>query len=135
MNTKRFLTAVFLLLAIVLIGIGVIKYLTKTETPTLNLNQTEEEFPGKQTYHINIRGFAFSPYILYVKKWDTVIWTNLDQVRHTITSDNGLELVLNSPTLNKLESYNYTFKKIGTYHYQSNYYPYAKGQIVVEERS
>lgn len=134
MNTKRFLAAVFILIAVVLIGIGVINNLTKPKEVKTEINQTEE-FKGRQTYEINIRGFAFSPYILYVKRGDTVLWKNLDQVRHTITSDNGPELVLNSPTLNNLESYNFTFKKAGTYHYQSNFYPYAKGQIIVEERN
>lgn len=83
-----------------------------------------------QTHEIKISNFAFSPVTITIKKGDTVKWTNLDSVRHTITSDSGSEL--NSELLSKTESYSHTFSDVGTYDYYCVPHSYMKAKVVVE---
>ena len=41
------------------------------------------------THHVEIQGFVFEPRELTVAAGDTVVWTNHDFVRHTVTDDGG----------------------------------------------
>ncbi len=84
---------------------------------------------GISVYEVKISNFAFSPNIITIKKGDTVKWTNLDSVRHTITSDSGKEL--NSELLSKTESYSNTFNEVGTYEYHCTPHPSMKAKIIV----
>ncbi len=85
---------------------------------------------NSQTHNIEIKGFAFSPKTLIIKKGDTVVWTNMDSAKHTATSDSGSEL--NSALLNKGETYSHTFDQTGTYDSHCTVHPYMKGTIIVE---
>ncbi len=83
-----------------------------------------------QTHNIEIKVFAFRPKSLTIRKGDTVVWTNMDFIKHTATSDSGIEL--DSVLLGKGESYSHTFNEAGTYDYHCTPHPYMKGTIIVE---
>jgi len=98
-----------------------------------NLNNNSGQTGGSvqsQTYEVKISNFAFSPSTITIKKGDTVKWTNLDSVRHTVTSNSGSEL--NSELLSKTESYSRTFNQAGTYNYHCTPHPSMKAKIIVE---
>ena len=78
---------------------------------------------------INIQSYSFKPNSITIQKGTTVIWTNLDNVQHTATSDDGL---FNSGYLSKGISWNYTFNEAGTYGYYCIPHPSMTGKIVVE---
>ncbi len=79
---------------------------------------------------VNIQGFAFSPSSTTVKKGTKVIWTNNDNVSHTVTSDAGS--LLASPTLSPGASFSFTFDNAGFFGYHCSIHPMMKGIIVVE---
>lgn len=81
------------------------------------------------THIIEISGFSFSPEVLNIKKGDKVIWTNMDSVQHTVTSDSGS--TLESKLIGKGESYSYLFNQGGSYSYHCIPHPAMKGKIVV----
>lgn len=83
-----------------------------------------------QTYSIDIANFAFSPSEIRIKAGDTIVWTNKDSARHTVTSDSGSEL--GSALLSDGESYSHTFSAAGTFSYHCAPHPYMKGKIIVE---
>src|SRR3989338_2918231 len=83
-----------------------------------------------QTYTAEISNFAFSPSEIRIKAGDTVVWTNKDSARHTITSDSGSEL--SSALLSDGESYSHTFSTLGTFNYHCSLHPYMKAKIIVE---
>ena len=83
-----------------------------------------------KTYSAEIEDFAFAPAELRIKKGDTVVWTNRDSVKHTVTSNSGTEL--DSKLLNMGESYSHTFTKTGTYQYHCRPHSSMKGTIIVE---
>ncbi|MBI2529785.1 MAG: cupredoxin family copper-binding protein [Candidatus Diapherotrites archaeon] len=82
-----------------------------------------------QIYTINIQNFAFSPAQLTIKRGDSIIWTNLDSVAHTATSDTG---AFDSGALGKNASWIRTFNEAGTFEYHCTPHPYMKAKIIVE---
>jgi len=84
---------------------------------------------GTKTYNVDISGFKFSPQTLNIKVGDTVVWTNKDGIRHTVTSDSGSELA--SVYLSQGETYLHTFTRAGTYPYHCTPHPGMKGTIIV----
>ena len=98
-------------------------------------NQNEGSADGvmtasPKTYNIDIQDFDYKTKTLTIKKGDTVIWTNRDSVRHTVTSDSGNEL--DSELLSQSGSYSHTFAQTGTYDYHCKPHPYMTGTIIVE---
>lgn len=106
---------------------------TPNPTPTPNPNPTPPPVPpsaGVQTYNVGIMNFAFSPDSLTIKAGDTVIWTNNDNVAHTVTSDSGSEL--GSPHITPGNSYSHTFSTAGTYNYHCSIHTTMKGIVIVQ---
>jgi plastocyanin len=91
---------------------------------------------GGNIVNIEIKNFSFSPAEITIKSGDTVKWTNQDEAPHLVASDPhpthtdlpGLE----SKSLAKGDSYEFTFEKTGTYGYHCHLHPSMKGKIVVE---
>ncbi len=95
-----------------------------------------------QTYSVSIQNMAFGPSSLTIKAGDSVTWTNMDSVPHTVTSDSGSEL--SSGTLSGASSggyysspsaggtYTHTFSTLGTYSYHCSIHTYMKATIIVQ---
>jgi len=79
---------------------------------------------------VTIQNFAFSPNNLTVNIGNTVAWTNLDSVTHTIVSDSGNEL--NSGSIAQGQSFSHTFAKAGVYSYHCGIHPSMKATITVQ---
>ena len=111
---------------------------TNTQTQTQDQNeytQTQEQnnqtqtAPNPQTVEAKIQNFSFSSPTITIKSGDTVNWTNLDGVGHTITADDGS---FDSGILTQNNSYSKTFTAPGTYKYHCRPHPYMQGTIVVQ---
>jgi len=76
---------------------------------------------------IAIKDFAFVPASVSIPVEGSVTWKNLDQASHTAT-DSG---VFDSGNLDTGQSFTFTFKKAGTYHYVCSYHPSMVATIVV----
>lgn len=81
---------------------------------------------------VAIENFTFIPIELKVKVGDKVTWTNKDSAPHTVSSQPGVEKVLDSGTLNQGQTYAFTFTKTGTFDYQCNIHPTMKAKVIVE---
>lgn len=81
-----------------------------------------------QTSNTDISNMRFSD--LTIKVGDTVIWTNQDNVNHTVTSDSGSEL--NSQRLVNGQTYSHTFVAAGVYTYHCSIHPSMKAKVTVE---
>jgi plastocyanin len=76
-----------------------------------------------------IENFNFVPADLSVKEGTTVVWTNHDDVDHTVTaSDNGFS----SPAIQTDGQFSYTFTKPGTYSYFCAIHPFMTAKVVVQ---
>lgn len=86
--------------------------------------------PAGTKVDVAIKGFAFTPAEVKIKKGETVVWTNEDAAPHTATAlDNSFD----SKTINKGESFSFTFQNAGTFEYKCTFHPAMKtGKIIVE---
>ena len=90
---------------------------------------TSTNTPVAQSYDIELKNFAFNPMTLNIKAGDTIIWTNKDPAKHTVTSDSGTEL--DSPLFGQGDAYAHTFKFVGTYNYHCGIHTSMKGTVIV----
>jgi amicyanin len=84
-----------------------------------------------QTVNVEIKGFSYQPAEVRVKVGDTVVWTQVDSVQHTVTIVSGPEM-FSSALLNAGETYSHTFTQPGTYEYKCNPHPNMRGRVIVE---
>lgn len=99
------------------------------DSQSKNLSGETTPEAGK-TYTIDIVNFAFSPSTLIISKGDRVVWTNKDSVRHTVTSNSGVEL--NSNTLSKGQTYSHKFDSAGEFTYHCTPHQSMQGRIIVK---
>ena len=80
---------------------------------------------------VAIQDFAFQPATLTVKSGMTVTWTNMDNVTHTVTADDG---AWDSGNLSQGQTFSRTFDMAGTYQYHCTpHQAKMAGTIVVVE--
>ena len=77
---------------------------------------------------IIIEGMEFTPTNIDISNGTTVRWINEDSMSHTATSDEGK---FDSTSLEKGESFEFTFDETGSYPYHCNFHTGMKGTITV----
>jgi plastocyanin len=85
--------------------------------------------PNPSGSEVKIDNFGFTPQEIKVKAGTTVIWTNRDDIPHTVTST---DLVFKSKTLDTDDKFTTTFTKAGTYPYFCSLHPKMTGKVIVE---
>src|SRR3954447_10851772 len=79
---------------------------------------------------VQIKSYAYTPAALTIKVGTKVTWTNYDTAPHTVTVDSG-PVKFNSPTLQKGDSFTYTFTTPGTYSYYCAVHPDMVATVTV----
>ncbi len=87
---------------------------------------TAASVSAQKTLDVSIKGNAFNPDLVEVSTADTVRWTNMDSVDHTVTGSN-----FNSGVLHKGQSYELKFNTPGSYDYQCSIHPSMRGTVKV----
>lgn len=98
----------------------------ETNSGSGNSDQT-----GKAEVTMDIKEFAFANKEIKISKGTKVTWTNQDEARHNVFSedDGGPKGEL----LGMGESFSYTFDTAGTFNYLCEPHPYMKGVVNVVE--
>jgi amicyanin len=78
---------------------------------------------------VKIANFTFDPPQITVKAGTTVVWTNEDDIPHTVTSSTQ---AFKSQVLDTDQKYSFTFTTPGTYKYFCALHPHMTATIVVE---
>ena len=78
---------------------------------------------------VTIDNFVFSPERVTVKVGTTVIWTNRDDIPHTVAAK---DRTFKSKVMDTDESFAFTFSTSGEYTYFCSLHPHMTGTIVVE---
>ena len=84
---------------------------------------------GGGTAEVKIDNFSFGPGTLTVAVGTTVVWTNRDDIPHTVVSTEG---VFKSKVLDTDEKFSFTFTKAGTFPYFCSIHPKMTGKVVVQ---
>jgi plastocyanin len=82
-----------------------------------------------RTENIVISNYEFSPKSIIIPRGTTVVWTNDDDVEHTIDSDIGN---VSSGGISPGETFSVIFTVPRTYRYHSDDIPSMKGTIIVK---
>jgi plastocyanin len=77
---------------------------------------------------VKISNFTFGPRQVTVPAGTTVVWTNEDDIPHTVTSTTR---AFSSPPLDTDQTFSFTFTTPGTYGYFCALHPHMTGTIVV----
>jgi plastocyanin len=80
---------------------------------------------------VKIDNFSFAPATLTVSSGTTVVWTNRDDIPHTVVSTDDPR-VFKSKVLDTDEKFSFTFTKPGTYAYFCSVHPKMTGKVVVQ---
>jgi plastocyanin len=78
---------------------------------------------------VKIDNFSFSPQTLTIAAGTTVIWTNRDDIPHTVVSD---DKVFKSKVLDTDEKFTYTFDKAGNFPYFCSVHPKMTAKVIVQ---
>jgi len=88
-----------------------------------------------QLVSINIQNFAFTPDPVTAPAGTVVVWTNQDSAPHTVVNDATplymTGAIFQSTTLEKGQTFTFTFTKQGTYAYHCGIHNFMKGTITV----
>jgi plastocyanin len=81
------------------------------------------------TVEVKIDNFTYNPQQITVKAGTTVVWTNGDDIPHTVTSKTA---VFRSKALDTDDKFSFTFVTPGSFPYFCALHPHMTGSIVVE---
>jgi plastocyanin len=79
---------------------------------------------------VAIQNYAFAPAALTVPVGTKVTWTNDDTAPHTVTISSG-PVTFSSPSLQKGDTYSFTFTTPGTYSYYCAVHPSMTAKVIV----
>jgi plastocyanin len=79
---------------------------------------------------ISVDNFTFSPPLLTVAAGTRVVWTNRDDIPHTIVGTDDPR-TLRSPPLDTDDTFAFTFAAPGQYRYFCSLHPHMQGTVVV----
>ncbi len=82
-----------------------------------------------ETVRASIDNFSFAPKQLTVKAGTTVVWTNKDDIPHTVTSDTN---VFSSQLMDTNAKFQFTFAKPGKFPYFCKVHPMMTGVVAVK---
>ncbi len=92
-------------------------------------NQTQPPPPSAGgTLNITIENFRLNPGTVTIPVGTKVIWTNVDAMTHTTTSDSKL---FSSGFLTKGKTFEFTFTEAGTFDYHCILHPTIRGRVIV----
>lgn len=84
---------------------------------------------GAADTEVKIDNFTFNPQQITVKAGTTVVWTNHDDIPHTVTSSTQ---TFKSKALDTDDKFAFTFATPGRYEYFCALHPHMTGSIAVE---
>ncbi len=91
-------------------------------------SQAEESGAAKPAT-VRIDNFTFTPAEITVPPGTTVIWTNGDDIPHTVVATNK---AFRSKVLDTDEHYSFTFTAPGAYEYFCSLHPHMQGKVIVK---
>jgi plastocyanin len=90
---------------------------------------TQAGAPAGKVVEVKVDNFSFSPQTITIAAGTTVIWTNRDDIPHTVVSD---DKVFKSKVLDTEEKFSFTFDKAGNFPYFCSIHPKMTGKVIVQ---
>lgn len=119
---------IFAVLMILTVGLVACDEDTNGEIDVDNDGDTDINIEVKDNVDVSLENTRFEPASVTVDAGTTVVWTNNDEIQHTVTADNG---TFDSGTLATGETFSYTFNEPGVYPYHCQFHGVAGGTGMV----
>ena len=85
--------------------------------------------PAGKVVEVKVDNFSFSPQTITIARGTTVVWTNRDDIPHTVVSD---DKVFKSKVLDTDEKFSFTFDQAGNFPYFCSIHPKMTGKVIVQ---
>jgi plastocyanin len=133
--SQRFRSLWVILTVIVVMSLALVAWggsattaVASTKVPSLGLKR------GHVVHTVKIMEkngrYFFQPASMTIKVGDVVVWKNVSDAVHTVTSNTE---VFDTPgMLSPNETFRFTFTRAGTFKYHCNIHPYMHGTIIVK---
>src|SRR5258706_6783874 len=122
---------IFSFIVMVVMSLGIGAYLTFGQV----LATGSPALLGPEMKHaataVVIDNFSFSPTGLTIPAGTTVVWTNHDDIPHTVVENNKK---FKSKALDTDDAFSYTFSEPGIYEYFCSLHPKMTAKIIVEPK-
>ena len=102
---------------------------TSHATSQLTAQAATQAAPAGKVVEVKVDNFSFSPQTITISPGTTVIWTNRDDIPHTVVSD---DKVFKSKVLDTDEKFSFTFDKAGNFPYFCSIHPKMTGKVIVQ---
>src|SRR5438270_4386675 len=120
---------IFSLIVLVVLSLGISAFVTFGQVLATGSPALLETGAKSATTPIVIDNFSFSPTAVTVPAGTTVVWTNHDDIPHTVAENNQR---FKSKALDTDDTFSYTFNDPGTYEYFCSMHPKMTAKITVE---
>ena len=94
-----------------------------------NTTQSVSSSPGMNGTEVKIDNFVFNPTVIVVKAGTKVVWTNKDDIPHTVDSTDGK---FKSNALDTEDKFEFNFTAPGEYPFFCRMHPKMTGKVVVQ---
>lgn len=88
------------------------------------------ESRAPKTHHVEIRAMQYVPAELTVAVGDTVVWTNIDVVPHTVTSSIPSAATFDSQGIERSRQWQYKITTAGEIAYVCTYHPTMRAKLI-----
>lgn len=129
---------IVIIIVVVIVGVGGLMLVNNANNEG-NMVQEEnaEQASTPTTHEISMsmmmykESGGFSDAAIVIKKGDSITWKNMEDMTHTVTSDNGL---FGSNDMNNGNMFTYTFNETGEFPYHCTYHKMMGmiGKVVVQ---
>lgn len=115
----------------IVIGFGVFTVITGAFLPegVSSKQMTSAKQAKANVVEVKIDNFSFAPQDVTVRVGTTVVWTNRDDIPHTVVST---ENAFKSKVMDTDEKFSFTFMKAGTYPYFCSIHPKMTGKVIAQ---
>ena len=134
-NSSRSRKVLSLVAVFTLIILASVYVLIKKDTPlSLTRVNIEKETQYIETREVQITSTGFEPATILVKPGTQIIWTNLDESPHKISSEpSTLGTITSKEAITLGESFGFIFSKPGTFNYNDSFNPTKfTGTVIVK---
>lgn len=107
-----------------IVSVAIVAFAMKTSAVT-----PQPAAGDASSVQVSIDNFQFTPPTLTVKAGTTVVFTNKDDVPHTVVAESD---AFRSKAIDTDEKYSYRFATAGTYKYFCSLHPKMTGTIMVQ---
>jgi plastocyanin len=129
-STHRRIPLLGCALAVAALATGAILAGALLPAPAAGAVPAAVEAAGATEAAVTIDNFTFAPPVLTVAAGTRVVWTNRDDIPHTVVGAEDPR-ALRSPPLDTDDRFSFAFAAPGTYRYFCSLHPHMQGTVVV----